>query len=247
MGNCLFDSLNVYVRLASSAALRAALCDYVHAHREKFAEAIRFSNLDARVQDAADAAVTAAARQATQWIDAGVSLDDVRVKEVLARMVDLYLSRMRRNGVDGDHVMLAACALAYDMRIDVSWPRTGKHAFSEGRHDAPRLATISWVPGHYAAIAAAQPAPVTIQPKEVETKADAIRAVAPVQPVPTRSVRAISHLRPPPPPIHARQARLRATRVGPPLAAAAHHRHGCPQCQIRLARHLGAARALRPS
>lgn len=230
MGNCLFDSLNVFVQLASSAALRAALCDYVDAHRAQFVEAIRFANLGGArgIADAGDAAVAAAAQQATQMIDAGRAPDDAHVVDVLQRMTDLYLVRMRRNGVDGDHVMLAACALAYDMRIDVSWPRTGKHAFSEGRSDAPRVAAISWVPGHYTAVrsvakqtrAPMPPPPPAAAAQPVNTRTSAPTAAKSAA---TRTVSS-SMLRRPPPPVHA----VRSLRVPP----TAHHRHAaCARCQ----------------
>jgi len=41
MGNCLFDSLNVFIRLPSSHALRLALCNYIRAHPDIFDEAVR--------------------------------------------------------------------------------------------------------------------------------------------------------------------------------------------------------------
>lgn len=40
MGNCLFDSLNVFIGLASSHALRTALCEFVAKNAELFREAI---------------------------------------------------------------------------------------------------------------------------------------------------------------------------------------------------------------
>ena len=76
MGNCLFDSLNAFIKLQSSHELRLALCRYVVRNPDTFAVDLQANGFPT---------------------------------------VQHYAKHMVRNGIDGDHVMLAAACLLYDM------------------------------------------------------------------------------------------------------------------------------------
>ena len=126
MGNCLFDSLNRYIKESSSHALRLVLCQYILDHKDVFESFLKFEGYST---------------------------------------VDHYVKRMSRNGVDGDHAILAAAALKYNMKINVEMPN-GK-IFSEGQDDAEKVADIKWVPGHYAV---PRPRTTTIRNNTVEAQ-----------------------------------------------------------------------------
>jgi len=117
MGNCLFDSLNVFIRAKSAHQLRSTLCEYVREHPDIFKESILANGF---------------------------------------RSVDEYLEKMSQNGRDGDHVMVCAAALAYNLDIHVQMPKgrvftespasqTAEHASKLSR----KAAHLRWVPGHY--------------------------------------------------------------------------------------------------
>ena len=111
MGNCLFDSLKVFIGIASSHALRLALCQYVREHTEQF-----------------EASLTASGY----------------------RSVDQYVRKMSVNGVDGDHHMICAAALLYNLRVHVHMPNG--RVFTEEPAQVTketRSAHLKWVPGHY--------------------------------------------------------------------------------------------------
>lgn len=111
MGNCLFDSLNVFIGLPSSHALRLALCEYVALNASTF--------------------------------EADIVANDYGT-------VQRYVDYMSRNGVNGDHLMIAAAALRFNMIINVQMPN--RRVFTEQpthTDSSTRTCAIDWVPGHY--------------------------------------------------------------------------------------------------
>jgi len=117
MGNCLFESLNAFLHVGTSYALRQALCDYIDANRSHFEQdilALRYSS------------------------------------------VDNYLETMRRDGVDGNHIMVCAAALKYHARVQIRMPNgrvfieEPQQQQQQQQHQAPlRNVFLKWVPGHY--------------------------------------------------------------------------------------------------
>jgi len=122
MGNCLFDSLNFYLKLASSHELRQTLCRFVLDNRHLFEESAVFNGFSS---------------------------------------VDAYVEHMRRDGIDGDHMMLSAAALHFHVRIVVEMPGGGMFTESPApttnvpgngggdERSAVRTLRLCWVPGHY--------------------------------------------------------------------------------------------------
>lgn len=109
----------MFIRAKSAHAVRIALCEYVRAHPEIFAESI-LANGHSEVAE--------------------------------------YLEKMSKNGHDGDHTMVCAAALAYNMDIHVHMPKG--RVFTESPHQQQQpftsygnlirsTAHLRWVPGHY--------------------------------------------------------------------------------------------------
>lgn len=64
--------------------------------------------------------------------------------------IDHYARRMSVNGVNGDHHMICAAALLYNMRVHVRMPNG--RTFTEEPTEvtsATKEAYLQWVPGHY--------------------------------------------------------------------------------------------------
>jgi len=63
--------------------------------------------------------------------------------------VEKYLERMRRDGVNGNHVMVCAAALKYRARVQIRMPN-GRVFVEEPLDGAvQRRVFLKWVPGHY--------------------------------------------------------------------------------------------------
>ncbi len=121
MGNCLFDSLNTFIGLANSHALRLALVRFVGQNAERFKEDIIANGYPS---------------------------------------VEHYVATMQRNGVDGDHLMIAAAAMMYNTKIEVQMPN--QKVFTEQPleiNDSTKTCSINWVPGHYSVAKARRASP----------------------------------------------------------------------------------------
>lgn len=117
MGNCLFDSLNVFIRAKSAHQLRSTLCNYVREHPDMFTESILANGYSS---------------------------------------VDEYLEKMSQNGRDGDHTMVCAAALAYNLDIHVQMPKgrvftesPAAQTVDSDSRSVRKTAHLRWVPGHY--------------------------------------------------------------------------------------------------
>lgn len=84
------------------------------------------------------------------YIDANRSQFEQDILALRYSSVDNYLETVRRDGVDGNHIMVCAAALKYHARVQIRMPNGRVFIEEPPQQQAPlRSVFLKWVPGHY--------------------------------------------------------------------------------------------------
>lgn len=110
MGNCLFESLNFFLKEKNNLILREKLVQYIKSNGELFEKDIIHNR---------------------------------------HKSVENYCEQMKKNGRDGDGIVLQACVLLYQIKVIVYFRNASNPLVIEPIKEAEAIVQLKYTPGHY--------------------------------------------------------------------------------------------------